>query len=709
MKLPDPDHIQSLPPDGGPEFNRLIFEKSPYLLQHARNPVDWYPWGDAAFERARAENKPVFLSVGYATCHWCHVMERESFEDADVARLMNGIFVCVKVDREERPDIDAVYMSVTQALSGHGGWPMTVILTPDKQPFFAGTYFPKQSRHGRPGMIELATAIREAWTERRHEVVQSANEIMTRIRSLRDQDGVEEAPGQSIVDEAFVQLQSQFDAVNGGFGRAPKFPMPHNLSFLLRFAHRTGRNDALAMVEKTLTAMRRGGLYDHVGFGFHRYSTDERWFLPHFEKMLYDQAMLAIAYTEAYQVTRKDSYKNTAEEIVAYVLRDMTDRDGGFYSAEDADSEGEEGKFYQWTYAEIVDALGETDAVLWCDVYHAEKDGNCYEEATRELNGRNIFFTDKANDVLADELGLREQVLLQKLDHLRRKLFDRREGRIHCFKDDKILTDWNGLMIAALAKAAKAFQKNHYADAAARAALFVLTRLRSPDGRLMKRYRAGDAGLPAHLEDYAFLVWGLLELYEATWDASWLNESLALTHTMIAEFHDPEKGGFFMTRLTPDELPFRPKEIYDGAIPSGNSVAALNLYRLGRMTDNGEFIRLADGIGKAFSPQISRYPAGFCQYLIAKILADGPSREIVIVGSDRDSVREFMSIVQTRFLPGDVVLVKIGEDGEIGMLSPFVADYVAVDGKPTVYVCKNFACQTPIHRVEELEQVLRRP
>lgn len=709
MKLPDPDHIQSLPPDGGPEFNRLIFEKSPYLLQHARNPVDWYPWGDAAFERAHAENKPVFLSVGYATCHWCHVMERESFEDVDVARLMNGIFVCVKVDREERPDIDAVYMSVTQALSGHGGWPMTVILTPDKQPFFAGTYFPKQSRHGRPGMIELATAIREAWTERRHEVVQSANEIMTRIRSLRDQDGVEEAPGQSIVDEAFLQWQSQFDAVNGGFGQAPKFPMPHNLSFLLRFAHRTGRNDALAMVEKTLTAMRRGGLYDHVGFGFHRYSTDERWFLPHFEKMLYDQAMLAIAYTEAYQVTRKDSYKNTAEEIVAYVLRDMTDRDGGFYSAEDADSEGEEGKFYQWTYAEMVDALGETDAGLWCDVFHAGEDGNCYEEATRELNGRNIFFTDKDADVLADELGLREDVLLQKLDHLRRKLFDRREGRMPCFKDDKILTDWNGLMIAALAKAAKAFQKNDYTDAAARAALFVLTRLRSPDGRLMKRYRAGDAGLPAHLEDYAFLVWGLLELYEATWDASWLKESLALTHTMIAEFHDSEKGGFFMTRLTPDELPFRPKEIYDGAIPSGNSVAALNLYRLGRMTDNGEFIRLADGIGKAFSPQISRYPAGFCQYLIAKILADGPSREIVIVGPDRDSVREFMSIVQTRFLPGDVVLVKIGEGGEIGMLSPFVGDYVSVDGKPSVYVCENFACQTPIHRVEELEQVLRRP
>lgn len=701
-RLPDPSDIKHLPPDGGPDFNRLVFEKSPYLLQHARNPVDWYPWGEEAFTKAHSEDKPVFLSVGYSTCHWCHVMERESFEDAEVAALMNAAFVCIKVDREERPDIDAVYMSVTQALSGHGGWPMTVLLTPDKQPFFAGTYFPKHSRHGRPGMVELVAAIREAWSERRADVVQSAGQIVERLRSLGERGDIAPADVEAILEEGFQQLRSQYDSRHGGFGNAPKFPTPHNLSFLLRYVYRTGRDDARAMAEKTLIAIRRGGIYDHVGFGFHRYSTDAHWFLPHFEKMLYDQALLVMAYTDAYQATGKTEYRATAEEIIQYVLRDLTDTDGGLYSAEDADSEGEEGKFYQWSYAEVLEVLGEKDGKLWCDVYNVREDGNCHDEATRESTGKNIFFLDKDTDVLAHEHGKREEELTAKLAELRRKLFERREQRIHCFKDDKILTDWNGLMIAALARASRAFQEGRYADATERAARFVLDGLRTGDGRLLKRARGGEAGLPAHLEDYAFMTWGLIELYETTFETRWLGEALGLTTTMIGEFHDKESGGFFMTAHGGEELPLRPKEIYDGAIPSGNSVAALNLLRLGRMTGRSDLTDLADGILRAFASQVSRYPMGFCQYLSALEFAVSPPQEIVVAARDKASAKELLAVIQTRFLPNAVVLGQWGDGHDLAQWAPFTASHVALDGKPTVYVCENYACQRPVQTEEEV-------
>jgi len=713
--IPPPATIASLPPDGGLEFNRLVFEKSPYLLQHAGNPVDWYPWGEAAFARARAEDKPIFLSIGYSTCHWCHVMERESFEDAEVAALMNKDFVSIKVDREERPDVDHIYMTVTQALTGSGGWPMTVILTPDRKPFFAGTYFPKRGRFGRAGMMELLPALAEAWKTRRTEIERSAEEIAGSLRALNARlarSAGDEPLNELTLRRGFHQLRGSFDADRGGFGSAPKFPTPQNLMFLLRYARRTGDAEATAMVEKTLTEMRRGGLFDQVGFGFHRYSTDPDWLLPHFEKMLCDQAMLALAYLEAYQATGAAPFAETARQTLDYVLRDMVGPEGGFYSAEDADSEGEEGKFYLWSVDEVTNLLGPETGSLFARVYQFEPEGNFRDQATGQRTGSNIPHLRRSLGQWAAELDLSESDLGQRLESARRKLFDVRKGRIHPLKDDKVLTDWNGLMIAATARAGATLGEPRYAEAAARAADFVLARLRDDRGRLLKRYRQGEASLPAHLEDYAFLAWGLVELYETTFEVRYLRQAGGLVDHMLARFWDAEAGGFFLTAEDGEPLLVRPKEVYDGAIPSGNSVAALVLLRLARLTGRMELEDRAQALFRAFSGPVAANPAAHAFVLLALDFALGPTYEIVIAGRpEAEDTLALLAALRGRFIPNKAVLLRPepADAPPIVDLAEFTRPQRALDGRAAAYVCRNFVCRAPTTEPEAMLAALAEP
>ncbi len=661
--LPSQGEIAKLPPDGGPEFNRLVFEKSPYLLQHARNPVDWYPWGAEAFERAAKEDKPIFLSVGYSTCHWCHVMERESFEDAEVAALLNASFVCIKVDREERPDVDQVYMAVTQAMTGSGGWPMTVVMTPGKKPFFAGTYFPKSAMAGRPGLMEIVPKLVEAWKTQRQEIAAHADQVAAWLSgSLAGAPGDPLAP--STLETAARELASRFDSAEGGFDSAPKFPLPHQVRLLLRWWRRSGDAHALEMAERTLQAMARGGIRDHLGGGFHRYSTDRRWLVPHFEKMLYDQALVALAYVEAFEATRKDEYRDVAREIFGYVLRDLTSPEGGFYSAEDADSEGVEGKFYRWSPAELAAVLGDEDGTLFARVYGVTPAGNL-----RESRGESVLHLEQPEK--GAEAGLRAWLAAS-----RAKLFAAREGRVRPLRDDKVLADWNGLMIAALAHGARAFDEPAYAGAARRAAEFVLSKLRDDKGRLLKRWRQGEAAHAAVLEDHAFLCWGLIELYETDFDVRWLSEAIRLADEMSARFWDGKDGGFFFTAGDAEALLARGKEAYDGAIPSGNSVAALDLLLLAHLTGRTEFLQQTQRLFKAFSGEIARGPSRYSQMLIALDLSAGPASEIVIAGEPgREDARAMLRAVRSRFLPNTVVILRPeGDDPPIAKLAEFVRE-----------------------------------
>ncbi len=705
LNIPTPEEIEKLAEDGGADWNRLVFEQSPYLLQHAGNPVDWRPWSKESFAAAAAENKPVFLSIGYSTCHWCHVMEHESFEDKDVAALLNKYFIPIKVDREERPDIDQVYMAVTMAYTGQGGWPMTVLLTPDKKPFFAGTYFPKGGGRGRPGMTELVPYFGQMWETEREKITESADVMTEELGKLTQSFGGGKI-GEETLHKAFQQFEERFDSTFGGFEGRHKFPVAHNFMLLLRYWKRTGSEEARHMVEVTLRAMRSGGIFDHVGHGFHRYATDDRWLLPHFEKMLYDQALNAMAYIEAFQVTGEEFYAMTARDTFGYVLRDMTSPEGGFYSAEDADSEGEEGKFYVWSEEEVNAILGPEEGNLYTTVYNFQPDGNFREEATGQKMETNIPHLTKPLADSAAELGIELSELRRRLAASRKKLFLEREKRIHPLKDDKVLTDWNGLMIAAFAKGAKAFGSDEFKEAARRAADFVLTTLRHPDGRLLKRWRTGQAGLPAHLEDYAFVIWGLIELYEATLEVRWLTAANELAETMIDHFHDDQHGGFFLTADDSEELIIRSKEAYDGATPSGNSVAAYTLLRLGRMTANTRFEEIGEGVLKAFSAVLEKAPSQFSVSLMALDFLIGPSQEIVLAG-DQVELREMLSEVRTRFLP-NAILVHRPDSGaeELVALAPYLEHQTSISGKPTAYVCSNYACQQPISSSEELREKL---
>jgi uncharacterized protein YyaL (SSP411 family) len=689
-------------------MNRLAKQKSPYLLQHAENPVDWFPWGDEAFERARGEDKPIFLSIGYSTCHWCHVMAHESFEDPQVADLMNKTFISIKVDREERPDIDGTYMTVCQMMTGSGGWPLTIIMTPGKKPFFAATYIPKTTRYGRIGMMELIPRISEVWRSRRMEVLHAAEELTERLHIISLQTPGE-ALGAEALNLAYEQLASRFDARQGGFGEAPKFPTPHNFLFLLRYWKRTGQQRALDMVGKTLEAMRWGGVYDHVGFGFHRYSTDAVWFLPHFEKMLYDQALLTMAYTEAYLATQKRTYARTAQEILTYVLRDMTAREGGFYSAEDADSEGEEGKFYVWTEGEIREVLAEEEAALVINVFNVQKQGNFGEESTGSKTGANILHLKIPLEVLAAEMKISEKQLMKSLETVRRKLFERREKRVHPHKDDKILADWNGLMIAALAKGTRAYGENKYAEAAGRAVDFILRKMRTSDGRLLHSYREGSAHVTALVDDYAFLIWGLLELYEATFDTRYLRFALEFNEDMIQHFWDGENGGFYSTADNAEQILVRQKEIYDGAVPSGNSVAMWNLLRLGHIIGSEAFEDKARRIGEAFSETVKTSPSVFTQLMVALDFEVGPGYEVVLSGDPAsEDTQGMIRALRGHFLPNKVVIFRPSEKGvpEISRIAEFTAQQTSIEGKATAYVCQNYACKLPTTDIDEMLKLL---
>jgi len=688
--------------------NLLMQEKSPYLLQHAKNPVDWYPWGDAAFEKARSENKPVFLSIGYSTCHWCHVMAHESFEDLEVARLLNDAFISIKVDREERPDLDNIYMRVCQMLTGSGGWPLSILMTPEKKPFFAGTYIPRENSYGRMGMLDLIPRVKELWEKKHSEVLDSAGKFAAELQKTEDSAGGNDL-SREILQMAFEELSQRFDENSGGFSRAPKFPTPHNLYFLLRYWHQSNDKQALHMVEKTLQEMRQGGVYDHIGFGFHRYATDPEWLVPHFEKMLYDQALLAMAYTEAYQATGKKIYAQTVHEILSYVLRDMTSFAGGFYSGEDADSEGKEGKFYVWTEDELRAALRPDEADLIIRLFTVSREGNFHDEATGQNTGANIFHLTGSFCESAHGLKMTEHDLYIRFETVREKLFAIRGQRIHPHKDDKMLTDWNGLMIAALARAAQVFNTPAYADAAKKAASFILNNLHTPDGRLLHRYRDGEAKVAGMADDYAFFIWGLLELYETTFEAEHLITALALQHEMIEHFWDAQAGGFYFTADDAEKLLVRQKEIYDGAVPSGNSIAMLNLLRLARMTGQSTFEDKALGIARAFAESVNRVPSAYTQLLTAVSFARSPSHEIVIAGDPQaEDTKEMIAALRRAFIPNKVVMLRPADkrSAAITAIAPYTREHTAIDGRATAYVCRNYACNLPTTSVDKMLELL---
>lgn len=686
--------------------NRLAREKSPYLLQHADNPVDWFPWGEEAFAKAREEDKPVFLSIGYATCHWCHVMAHESFEDQTIASMMNQAFINIKVDREERPDIDNTYMTVCQMLTGSGGWPLTIIMTPEKKPFYAATYIPKSGRYGRPGMRELIPWIEGLWEDDRQKILNSAEEITGAFqKSIRQKQG--DQLDKAILEKAYRQYEDTYDDEHGGFGSAPKFPSPHNLMFLLRYWKYAGSEQALTMVEHTLNRMRLGGLFDQVGLGFHRYSTDSEWLLPHFEKMLYDQAMLAMAYTEAWQATHKQIYKQTAEEILEYVLRDLQDEKGAFYSAEDADSEGEEGKYYVWTIEEIREHLPQGQAELAIEIYNVSEEGNYRDEASGRPVGKNILHLKKSIQALAEERNMNAAQLEEELEDIRNQLFKVRKERTPPLLDDKILTDWNGLMIAALAKAGRTFQNKRYRQEAERALSFI-DREMNPEKGLLHRYRDGESAINAHADDYAFLIFGLLELYEATFDSSYLQQALDLNSKFIEQFWDKESGGFWFTSEGSEELLGRKKEFYDGALPSANSIAALNLIRLGRINANPDMENMTNELFKLYSAQVQNAPTGFSQLLQALYFAGGGSYEIVLAAPKDDNVlQEMADELFSKFIPNKVVILNEPQNESIKRLAPYTRGQTMKEGRPTAYVCQNYQCELPVHTPPEMMELIQ--
>jgi len=697
------------PSRSGFQPNRLYKEKSPYLLQHACNPVDWYPWGEEAFEAAKREDKPIFLSIGYSTCHWCHVMAHESFEDPDVARLLNQSFICIKVDREERPDIDQIYMAAAIAFSGQGGWPLTIIMTPDKKPFFAATYIPKKGNLGLIGLMELIPQIKEMWDTDRESLLTSANIIVDHLKGRQksrrangQKESLHEAASpfdSSLLSQGYNALSSIYDPENGGFGTAPKFPTPHHILFLLRCWSRTKNVLPLEMAKTTLQGMRMGGIFDHVGFGFHRYSTDPEWFVPHFEKMLYDQALITLAYTEAYQATGEEEYARTVREILEYILRDMTSPEGGFYSAEDADSEGEEGKFYTWTADELKESLGEEDFRLLIRLFDVYEGGN-FER------GRNILRLRSSFSDAAAALKITDDELYRRAREMTSRLFIARERKVHPSKDDKILTDWNGLMIAALARAAGALQDRNLARAASKTADFLLDAMQTADGRLMHRYRGG-ADIQANLDDYAFLIWGLIELYEAVFDVRYLKEAVRLNEVMEKHFWDSDAGGFFFTADDGEDLLFRKKEYYDGAMPSGNSIALLNLLRLLHLTGMQSFEEKAVILARSALPAVSAQPLGYTMFLCALDFALGPTYEIALAGSLEDEgLKDMLAAIRGRFIPNKALLLASGS--EIVEVAAFTRDLVALKGKATAYVCSDHICQLPVTSAADLMALLKK-
>ena len=694
--------------------NRLGQEQSPYLLQHAHNPVDWYPWGEAAFAKARQDNKPIFLSIGYSTCHWCHVMERESFSDPGVAAILNDHFVSIKVDREERPDIDALYMQAVTQMTGQGGWPLTVFLTPDLKPFYGGTYFPPADRWGRPGLTSVLHSVVATWRDKRHEIVQAGEEL---TRALQLAARASFAGGDTLVPEpvlarAVEQFANAYDERFGGLEGAPKFPRSHALTFLLRAWWRTRDVKLLAIVEHTLQAMAAGGLHDQLGGGFHRYSTDAVWRIPHFEKMLYDQALLARTYVEAYQITRKPEYARTARGIFDYCLSDLAHPEGGWYSAEDADSARDaehpedkgEGLYYLWTLAQLTEVLGPADGPVVAAYYGVEAQGNAIQDPTGEFRGRNVLYRARSmaeRSEVPHGVGGAE-VAGPAVTEAAQKLLAARGRRPPPHLDDKILTDWTGLMIASLALGGRVLGEPRYLRAAERAAQFVLTRMVRDDGRLWHRWRGGQAGIAGTLGDYAFLIHGLIELYEATFESRYLVEARRLLDAMLAGFGDDAAGGLYLTASDAQPLLVRQREYYDGAIPSGNSMAALELIRICRLVGEPRYEARARQIMESVSGLLAQHPTAYPQLLVALEFLTGPSMEIVLAGNlEAPEAQGMRSILNDTFLPGAVAAWQSAVP-----IAPWLSGFKPVGGRAAAYVCRNHACERPVTDAAALERLL---
>ena len=677
--------------------NRLANESSPYLLQHAHNPVDWFPWGEEALRKAAEENKPIFLSIGYAACHWCHVMEHESFEDPATAAIMNEHFVSIKVDREERPDLDAIYMQAVVAMTGGGGWPMSVWLTPEGVPFYGGTYFPNTPRHGLPSFAQVLAALADVWQHQPDQLQRTTESVLDHLRQesgLLGQAGG--APSADILDSAVQSIGAAFDWANGGWGRAPKFPQPMAIEFLLRYHVRKRDEYALRMVSHALTAMARGGIYDQLGGGFHRYATDASWIVPHFEKMLYDNSQLARVYLHAWQLTGADFYRRIAAETLDYVAREMTHPDGGFYSTQDADSEGEEGKFFVWSIDEIRRLLGD-EAILFNDVYGVKKDGN--------FEGRNILHVARDPAEVARANGVGVERLGAILEEAKRKLFEAREQRVKPGRDEKVLTAWNGLMLAAFAEAARAMKRDDYRNIAIRSAEFVLREMRTPEGRLLRTWKGGSgAKLNGYLEDYTHLAEGLLELYQTTFDARWFVAARELADATMAHFAAPD-GVFYDTSDDHEALVVRPRDLQDNAMPSGNALAATVLLKLGAYTGEARYTETAERMLAGLHAALQQYPTAFGQWLVAYEFAAGSPKEIAVVGDPESAdTQAMLDVIFDGFRPHQVVALKRpGEESPIPLL-----DYrEQIDGKATVSVCQHFACMMPVTEPEALKEQLR--
>jgi uncharacterized protein len=702
--------------------NRLAHEKSPYLLQHAHNPVDWHAWGPEAFEKARAENKPIFLSIGYSTCHWCHVMEHESFESESIAEILNQHYVPIKVDREERPDVDRIYMTFVQATTGSGGWPMSVWLTPELQPFFGGTYFPPQNRFGHPGFASILTQIADAWQNDREQILTSARDV---VKQLAQHVSVEpaHAGGPAIdtaaLDSGFQIFRRTFDSHMGGFGSAPKFPRPSVYQFLLRYHLRAKSQEALNMVLLTLREMTKGGMNDQLGGGFHRYSVDERWFVPHFEKMLYDQAQLAISNLEAFQITGDSQYADTARRIFDYVLRDMTDAAGGFYSAEDADSVIDpeepgikgEGAFYIWSDEEIRKLVPTPAASWFCYRYGVAESGNVASDPHGEFTGKNILYQAATLEETAEQFGKTVDEVREGIDEASRILMRARSERVRPHLDDKVLTSWNGLMISAFAMGGAVLDEPRYAEAARRAAEFLMAQMWDSQTRILKRrYRQGDAAIPGFLDDYALFAQALLDLYEAQFDLRHLELAIRLTERMQELFEDTEAGAFFSSGAGDESLVLRVKEDYDGAEPSGNSVAVMNLLRLAQITGRTAFWDSAQRSLAAFGSRLTHAPVALPQMLAACEFLLGQPRQIIVVGDkDAPDTQALLRTLHSHFSPHRVALLVDSPETRRLLAAgiPVVASMDKLEGKAAVYVCRNSTCQLPVSETKQFAELLQ--
>jgi len=675
--------------------NRLANSLSPYLLQHANNPVDWFPWGDEAFEKSRKANKPIFLSIGYSACHWCHVMAHESFENEEVAAFLNEHFVSIKVDREEHPEIDEIYMNAVQMMTGSGGWPLTVFLTMDLKPFYGGTYFPPEPRYGRPGFMQLLQQISTIYRDQRNKVDATTAQIMQGLQNLTDPRHQPGDYNPDVIETAFRQVGESFDAAWGGFGAAPKFPPTGQMDILLRNHHRTGSVEPLKMVEHTLTRMAQGGIYDQLGGGFHRYSVDTEWLTPHFEKMLYDNALLAISYMDCYLVTGNEYYADIARQILDWVIRDMSDPAGGFHSSWDADSEGEEGVFYVWDYEDVKQILGEDDFAIFSRVYGLSSSGN--------FEGANILHLPQAASKMLKTLGAYEEDWQDRLDVMKSKLLNVRNERIHPHLDDKVLSDWNGLMIMALARGYRALGDKRYLDAATKTADFFMNKMWRND-HLLHSYRAGNSDIDGMLDDYAFQMAGLVELYQAGFERKYLDEAIHIAQRMYDLFWDAKRGGYFMTVSGRTDLIDRTKSGRDGAIPSGNGFAASALLALYQLTDRDDFREQAEGTVRAFVPMIERYPTGHLRMISAIEDLTTPIAQVAIVGrKDDPETIAMLKVVNGEFLPGVVLAWSGSENSDVLAL---FAERDAIDGRPTAYYCHNFTCKAPVFTSVELKKLI---